>query len=257
MTSSATVLDSYLSWLRENTITYPEDSETGYAEIATPFLNHLRDGISIFAKFDQAANSYILSDGGGALAELSLAGVEINTPKRKDTLKRILRRYGVQLEDDQIIVKATTQNLASRKHNLLQAILASEELVHLSRASVSSIFWEDVAMFLNEIDVRFVSDIKLTGTSGFDYHFNFVIPKSQVESERILQAVSSPTKDRIQQLLWAWQDTRTARGEDSKLIVFLNDEGQIDRRIVESLQNYLAIPVYWSERQTIAPMLRA
>lgn len=256
MTSSAQVFDSYLSWLKENTVTHAVD-DSGFAEISTPFLNHLRDSISIFVKFDETSNIYSLTDGGNTLAELSLAGVEIGTPKRKEILKGILHRYGVQLEGTEINVKASISSLASKKHDLLQAILGSEELINFSRASIASVFWEDVASFLDQLQIRFVTDIKLTGTSGFNHHFNFVIPKSSNASQRILQAVSTPTKDRVEQILWAWQDTKIARKEDSELIVFLNDQSRIDYRLSESLTNYEATPILWSERESYARVLQA
>ncbi len=250
MMDSVNVVESYLSWLRDNTLVSMNENNAGYTEIATPFLNHLRDGISIFAKHDKRTDTYTLSDGGSTIGELLLAGVELNTQKRKEAFDRILRRYGVSKDtENQIIAQATKQTLPAKKHNLLQAILASSELVHLAKASVASLFWEDVALFLTSNEIRFVEDVKFTGTTGFDHQFDCVIPKSVKAPERIIKALYRPDKSRVENLLFSWTDTKEVRKQESRLIVFLDDTDKIERRLIEPFEKYDALPILWSQRQ--------
>lgn len=67
--------------------------------------------------------------------------------------------------------------------------------MHLAEPVVTSLFLEDVAERLTESDVRFTPDVKFTGKSGYDYRFDFVIPRSSAQPERVLRAANHPTKD--------------------------------------------------------------
>lgn len=257
MSEAKSLVEEYLGWLRNNTLTYAAELPGGYAEIVTPFLNHVRDSISIFAKLKDNGE-YLFSDGGATLAELELAGVEINSPRRKEILNSILRRYGVSLSNGELVISSKPSQIGVRKHAILQSILAVEEMLHLSRVNVASIFAEDVEAFLHENDIRFTSDIKFTGKSGYDHHFDFVIPRSRRSPERIVQAMGIPTKDKAKSMLWSWQDTAENRRSDSKLYVIYNDKvSKIDDKALDSLRNYEAHVVAWSNRMSVLEELAA
>ena len=54
-----------------------------------------------------------------------------------------------------------------------------------------------------------------------------------------------------------WNDTKETRGNDSQLIVFLNDENKMDASILEGFKNYYVDVILWSEREKHVNMLRA
>ena len=60
---------------------------------------------------------------------------------------------------------------------------------------VASLFYEDVVAWLDLHDVRYTPKVKFTGKTGYDHLFDFVIPKSRRQPERIVgnRVESSPT----------------------------------------------------------------
>lgn len=116
---------------------------------------------------------------------------------------------------------------------------------------VANLFADDVAGFLKAHEIRFTSDIKLQGISGFDHRFDFVIPQSDKQPERIIQAINSPTKNNIAATLFSWTDTRERRIPGAKLYAVLNDTDKpAPRDAISALAKYGIDPVPWSERQS-------
>jgi hypothetical protein len=65
--------------------------------------------------------------------------------------------------------------------------------------------------WLDENDVRYTPSVKFTGMSGYDQRFDFAIPKSRKQPERIVQAINRTTRDSALQFINAWGDTRQVR----------------------------------------------
>src|SRR5690606_36005709 len=141
----------------------------------TPFLDRHNDCLRIYAH--REAEGYVLSDGGYIIDDLTISGCALDTPKRQDLLKVTLAGFGVVSERGELRIKATADNFALKKHNLIQALLALNDLCYLAQPYVASIFLEDVAAWLEEHDVRFVPSTEFTGKSGFDHIFDFAVPK--------------------------------------------------------------------------------
>jgi hypothetical protein len=76
-----------------------------------------------------------------------------------------------------------------------QSTLAVIDLFFLSVPMAGSLFYEDVTAWLDQHDVRYTPNVKFTGTSGFDHLFEFVIPRSRQQPERILQTINRPSRD--------------------------------------------------------------
>ena len=106
-----------------------------------------------------------------------------------------LNGFGVKLVDGVMEVRASKDDFPMRKHNLVQAMLAVNDLFYLASPIVSSLFLEDVVAWLDENEIRYTPNVKFTGKSGYDNLFNFVIPKSKKQPERILQAINRPSRD--------------------------------------------------------------
>ena len=118
-----TLIDEYLRWLREQITVSKLD---GACEITTPFLDRHNDYLQIYVVPD--GEQYILTDDGYILSDLRMSGVDLNTEKRQRVLKTMLRGFGVEDVDGRLQVKASTKNLAQKKHALLQAMLAVNDL---------------------------------------------------------------------------------------------------------------------------------
>ena len=93
-----------------------------------------------------------------------------------------LNGFGVKLNNEAIEVHATP-NFPSRKHNLVQAMLAVNDLFYLAKPVVESVYYEDVVAWLDANDIRYMPNVKFTGISGYDHRFDFAIPKSRKQAE--------------------------------------------------------------------------
>ncbi len=86
---------------------------------------------------------------------------------------------GSQQQATELQVAATSDNFALRKHNLIQAILSVHDMFFLASSTIEALFFEDVAAWLESVDIRYTPRVKFSGKSGFDHMFDFVIPKSK------------------------------------------------------------------------------
>jgi hypothetical protein len=170
-----------------------------------------------------------------------------------------LSGFGVRMNSEALEVHASPENFPTRKHNLIQAILAVNDLFYLAQPVVERLFFEDVIAWLDASDIRYTPRVKFTGISGFDHLFDFVIPKSAgKQPERIVQAINRPTRDTAEAFIYKWSDTREVRPPDSKAYAVLNDfEQSISGGILDAFRNYQIHPVAWSHRDRFVTELAA
>lgn len=247
------LLDKYWAWLRDKT-TLREIKD--WVEITTPYLDRHNDYLQIYAKRENG--SLLLTDDGYVMEDLEQSGCKLDTPKRQQLLKMTLHGFGVQLHGVELRVRATPENFAVRKHNLIQAMLAINDLFYLASPVVASLFLEDVTAWLDLSDIRYTPKVKFTGQSGYDHVFDFVIPKSRLQPERIIRAINHPDRDTAQALAFAWMDTREVRAVDARAYAFLNDtERAIAAAVLEALRSYDVTAVPWSRREEFREALAA
>ena len=217
-----------------------------WVEITTPYLDRHNDALQIYARNENGA--FVLTDDSYTIHYLEASGCKLDTEKRKDLLQMTLRGFGVKLNAEAIEVHATPENFPLRKHNLVQAMLAVNDLFYLAKPIVENLFYEDVVAWLGANHIRNTPNVKFTGISGYDQHFDFAIPKSKKEPERIVQAINRPARESALAFINAWSDTRHVRTPDSKAYALLNDEQAISGAVVEALRNYDVHPVPWTQR---------
>jgi len=248
------LLDEYLAWLRDKT-TLRQVGEQ-WVEITTPYLDRHNDYIQIYAK--RHNGGFVLTDDGGTIGDLEQSGCKLESPKRQDLLKMTLNGFGVQQHGNALEVHASPDNFALRKHSLVQAILAVNDMFYLAVPMVASLFYEDVVAWLDLNDVRYTPKVKFTGKSGYDHLFDFVIPKSRQQPERILQTINRPNRDKAQAVAFAWVDTKEVRSPDSKAYALLNDTEQaVSAPVMDALRNYDVLPIPWSDRASVREELAA
>lgn len=246
--------ERYLKWLKDKTILR---EVKGYVEITTPFLDRHNDYLQIYVKSE--GGGYILTDDGYTIQDLEISGCALDSPKRQNLLKTTLAGFGIQnTSHNELTVKATADNFALKKHNLIQAILAVNDLFCLAKSHVNNLFLEDVTAWLDLMEIRYTPKVPFTGKTGYNHLFDFVIPKSKQASERILKVITNPTKDTTESLVFAWIDTKDARPPDSQAHAILNDiERKISPTISEALQNYDIKPILWTEKDAAKDKLAA
>ncbi len=248
------LIDDYLKWLKDRTLL---KSIEDWIEITTPYIDRHNDYIQIYAKKDDFGN-ILLTDDGYTINDLELSGCNLDSPKRQELLKITLNGYGIKPNNKILETTATFNNFALKKHNLIQSILAINDLFYLSSPFITSLFLEDVTKYLDENKVRFTPKIKFTGKSGYDHMFDFVIPKSNKKPERIIKTINKPSKDNAESFLFAWLDTRDTRPSNSMSYIFLNDQEKFPSdSVISSFQNYNVNSILWSQRERYISELAA
>lgn len=247
------LLDQYLIWLKDKTVLR---QVSDHVEITTPYLDRHNDYLQIYAQ--RSNGDYILTDDGYILQDLRSSGCSLESAKRQALLNMTLNGFGVRLEEGRIEVKASRDNFALRKHNLIQAMLAVDDLFYLASPVVTSLFFEDVQAWLELAEIRYTPTVKFTGKSGYDHVFDFVIPKSKVRPERIIRTISRPNRETVQALAFSWIDTRDVRPLESQAYAILNDsEHAPTGPVVDALRSYELHPVMWSKREEVREELAA
>ena len=239
------LIDDYYAWLKDKTVLHQIDQ---WVEITTPYLDRHNDYLQIYAK--DSNGGFVLTDDGYTIEDLSQSGCNLESPKRQDLLQMTLNGFGVQKDGRELQVLASADNFAVRKHNLLQAMLAVNDMFYMAAPTVANIFYEDVEAWLDLHDIRHTPKVKFTGQTGYDHLFDFVIPKSRKQSERLIQTVNRPSRSTAQNVVLAWIDTKEVRTPGSRVYALLNDsERKVDQTVMAALRSYHVRPVVWSQRE--------
>ena len=247
------LLDAYHAWLKDKTALRQVQD---WVEITTPYLDRHNDYIQIYAR--KTNSGYVLTDDGYTIQDLEDSGCKLDSHRRQDLLRMTLNGFGVRLNGKALEVHASPENFALRKHNLLQAILAVNDMFYLAQPMVASLFYEDVVAWLDLHDIRYTPKVKFTGKTGYDHLFDFVIPKSRRQPERIVQAINRPNRETAQAVVLAWIDTKEVRSPESRAYAMLNDAEQaVPQGVLDALRNYDVKPVPWSQRESVLEELAA
>ena len=248
------LLETHWKWLKDKTVVRGLDQN--WVQITTPYLDRHNDMLQIYAQ--RVERGFVLTDDGYILDDLLHSGCNLESQKRKSLLSMTLNGFGVSLKDGRMEVHANESDFAMRKHSLIQAMLAVNDLFFLSVSIVGSIFIEDVTSWLDAHDIRYTPRVKFTGKSGFDHLFEFVIPKSKKQPERILQAINRPSRESAENFAFKWIDTKDARSVESQAYAFLNDQDTVLLpNVLDALQNYAIRGIGWSQREEVAQELAA
>ena len=248
------LLDEHERWLRERTILRQID--TKLVEITTPYLDRHNDYLQIYAM--RSNGGFLLTDDGYVLDDLEISGCSLDSDKRQEILRTTLRAFGVERHDRSLQIHATENDFPRKKHCLVQAMLAVNDLFYLAGPTIKSLFYEDVLAWLDDRGVRYLADAVFKGKTGYDYKFHFAIPKSNRQPERYVQTVAHPAKSAVEHLVLQWVDTQDARPRGSRMYGLLNDQEQrVPETVLEALDSYGIRAVLWSSRDKVVEELAA
>jgi len=248
------LIDNYYTWLKDKTV-WKDIND--WSEITTPYLDRHNDYIQIYLK--KEGDDYILTDDGYTINDLEQEGCNLNSDRRKSLLTLALNGFGVQKDaEDALLVRASPRDFSLKKHNLIQAILAVNDLFYLARPHIINLFFDDVRDWLEEEDIRYSERVSFMGHSGYSRLFDFLIPKSRVMPERIIKLINRPDRTNADSLVMAWLDTKDERPVGSKAYAFVNDNDRtVPSEVKDALQRYEIKPVLWSERTAVREELAA
>ena len=236
----------YLTWLKEELRIGQLDSS---CVISTPFLDRHNDEIEIYV--EKRGDVIWLTDDGYTLNDLRHSSVALDTDKRQRHLRSILQGFGVRNEGEELCVSTTPKDFPQRKHNLIQAILAVNDMFVMGEESVLQLFKEDVEKFLRLKGVSPFRDFKLAGYSGFDHKFDFAIPPHGNRPEGVVQAINHLTRERATSLAFMVSDVERERGKGNlTAYAFINDsDDSVNSEHISALSAYGIKPITWSKRE--------
>ncbi len=242
------LMDRYFAWLRDKTSLHQVNDE--WVEITTPYLDRHNDYIQIYVR--RQGNAYLLTDDGSTIRDLEQSGCKLDTPKRQQLLRVTLAGFGIQDRKGALEITTSAQNFPLHKHNLVQAMLAVNDMFYIAVPMVASLFYEDVTDWLDLSNVRYTPEVSFIGKSGYSCHFQFVIPKSSIQPERIVEAINRPTKGEAENFIFRWEDTKEARPSNAKAYAILNDQSlSVPPQVMDALRRYEVQPVPWAERESV------
>ncbi len=248
------LIDKYYAWLKDKTVLNNIDD---VAEITTPYLDRHNDYIQIYALKDR--DKYKLTDDGYTIKDLQISGCSLDSPKRKKLLNAILNGYGVELEGGDTLTTTTTEaEFPLKKHNLIQAVIDVNNMFYLANSTIEGLFYEDVKLWFDEIDVRYIERVHFGGKSGYFRTFDFVIPKYKNSPERLIKTLNNPTKQNADSIIFDWLDVEAARpGIAEPFVLINNEEKNVPSSLMNSFENYNIKAVQWSDRDSIKEVLAA
>lgn len=235
-------INDYANWLKSE-IKFTKMGE--YYEITTPFLDVYNDYFQLYVR--QEGNDVHFSDDCQTLNHLEMGGFQLTT-NRKKQLKSILSQYGIELKGNELVLKANIHDFPQKKHLFVQAMIRVSDMYMTSRTKVSSLFLDDIQDFFRQNDIFCSEDVQFIGKSGFYHNYDFLIQRSKNKPERLCLAINNPSKTTIGNAIFSWNDTKSTRKKDSRLIVLLNDTNFVNQNITEALLNYDVNSIFWSKR---------
>jgi hypothetical protein len=245
------IITQYLDWIRDNTVIKTVE-EGKICAISTPFLDRHNDHLDIYLVRENG--NFKLTDNGYTLADLRLSGFDVTTPRRESILKTALNGFGVKTgSNDELYVEANARNLGQKKHCLVQAMLAVNDMFNLAPETVYSIFKEDVERFFRSAGIIFSKDIKLSGRSGFYHNIDFLVPAGKTRPERLIRAINNARRDNVLTTLMAFGDISQARETLTKNYVIYNDvENPVSGEVIGALDSYGVRHLAWSKKEQCA-----
>lgn len=121
------LIDDHHVWLKDKTVLHQTDQ---WVEITTPYLDRHNDYLQIYVK--KTNGGFLLTDDGYIIDDLQQCGCKLDSHKRQELLKMALNGFGVQKDGNELQVHASAESFASRKHNLVQAMLAVHDMFYLA-----------------------------------------------------------------------------------------------------------------------------
>jgi uncharacterized protein DUF1829/uncharacterized protein DUF1828 len=247
------LVKSYADWLRSR---YAFKEVNGACEITTPFLDRHNDYLQIFVT--QSDRKLRLTDDGYILSDLEISGCSIETAQERELLLIMLAGFGVQEKNGELFVESSSEDFPRKKHALVQAMIAVNDMFLTSKKTVTSLFFEDVEAFLEQHDVRFSPNVGFMGKSGYMHRFDFLIPQSRRKPERLLRAINNPTRDSAIALLFAWTDTKDNRPENSLAYAILNDRDKpLKQDVLSAFDHYAVRTILWTNKDNFIDDLAA
>ncbi|MDR2971076.1 MAG: DUF1828 domain-containing protein [Bacteroidales bacterium] len=240
------MISDYTAWLRKE-ITTAAFGE--YAELTTPYMDRFNDYLQIYVKQD--ANGIItLTDDGYIVGNLISSGMKFNKgSSRRKALDKIAMNFNVSIVDEAITTTASVHNFPQKKHMMVQAMLAVDDLYVASPENIKELFLEDVETYFNANEIYFSKDLSLLGKSGTLHNYDFHFQRTREKPQRFCKGFNRLNRSKRDSTLFSWIDTLEKREDAGELIVIYNDDNAVTDEVLAGFGNYGIKTVPFSERE--------
>jgi hypothetical protein len=106
-----------------------------------------------------------------------------------------------------------------------------------------------VGLFLDSKEIFYSKDFSLVGKTGSIYVYDYHLQRTKDKPERFCKPINSLNVNSRNLTLFNWVDTKEKREDESELILFINDEKEVNTSDLEALQSYDVNYILWSQRQ--------
>jgi len=239
------MINDYTTWLRKE-ITVARFGE--YVELTTPYLDRFNDYLQIYVKQD-TDGVITLTDDGYTIGSLISSGMTFKSSIRQKALNRIAMNFNVSINGEEITTIATANNFPQKKHMMVQAMLAVDDLFVVSSENVKDLFLEDIETYFNANEIYYSKDFSILGKTGNVYSYDFHFQRTKEKPERFCRGINKLSKSKRDVTLFNWMDTQEKRATSSELIVIYNDENYVSEDVLTGFDNYGVKKIPFSERQ--------
>jgi hypothetical protein len=246
------MVNGYYDWLRQETTCR---TVNGVGEITTPFTDRHNDFLQIYVIPD--GDGFILTDLGSTISDLEICGCNIKTKTRQTLLQETLRGIGVQLSGNEITIRAVKNDFPLKKHLLLQAMLAVNDLFYTTRNTVQSLFFEEVSKWIYANKIHASQRVSFPGKSGVSSSFDFLITPTENAPERLVKTLTNPKTETAKNVAFSWVEVKDCRPANTKMFAFVNDSVPVDPAIDSIFDCYDITAIPWSNRDAFVAELRA
>ena len=243
------LIAEYTAWLNSK-ISVEKYGET--YELTTPFMDRFNDYLQIYV-IPEKDGELTLTDGGYIIGNLLSSGVSLKqNSRKKNKIDQIIRNFGLTLNNEEITVTDKEALFAQKKHAMVQAMLAIDELYETEPRAEKDFFIDDVKDYFDKNSVYYSDGIFLEGKSGTTAKYDLIFQRNQRHPERLCNIVSHMSESSRNMLIFNWLDIAPSRKPDSMLIVILNDITQeIKQRDITALESYNITPAPFSDRSKL------
>lgn len=253
-TTNLNILDEYLQWIRDNTKMKSVKENDNINVITTPFLDRHNDCIEIYVKKCDD-DKLILTDWGYIISDLEMSGFNYDSSeKRLQTMMVILNGFGVRMNSWEIFVEVNHTNIWEKKHSLIQAMLAINDMFVLSRENIASYFKEDVERYFSSSWIIYITDSKIMGKSWYTHSVDFIIPKSRQYPERLIKTIWHLRKDQAMNTIASFMDIDANRESISKYVIYNDYDTPWTSDSINALKNYNIEPLKWSTKEKFSSL---
>ena len=244
MSQQTDFITQYTKWFKDNSA---QRFVNGFYEISTPFLDTHNDIIQFYVQRND--NEFFFTDDGYTLSDIQMSGLNLSSKKLKVLVDSLAASLNVEIIDGAITAKASSPStVAQTEHKMIQAILKFSDMLYLLSPRVKGIFLDEVSTFFYDNDIRFTPSVMFSGKSGLPQRFDFVIPASRKEPERMILTLNNPSKQSVQSAIFSWNDVKETRRDKAVSYLIFNNKNTHNNSLIDAAKQYDINAFYWENR---------